>query len=87
MRRNPNTACDSNYGNDTCAVPDLTAENLESEKLHIINELKKNSLNREEIEKLTKDQSNSNDWMRIRRIMLTSSILEKFVKERPNFQI
>lgn len=63
---------DSNYGADTCAVPDLSPDILEMEKQHIICEVEQSN-DRYVIEKETKEQYNSNDWMKIRRMMLPSS--------------
>lgn len=76
---------DHSYGTDTCAQPDLSEEFLNAEKSKILSILNSNHFNRAEILNNTVDQFNCNEWLEIRRIMLTASNFGKICRRKKDF--
>lgn len=76
------SAKDEHYGTDTCQKPDLSDEEFNLEKIKLIEALKENCKNRNEIERETIDQANCNKWMEIRSKLLTASNFGKVCRAK-----
>ncbi|KAI8431318.1 hypothetical protein MSG28_015863 [Choristoneura fumiferana] len=70
---------DFNYG-ENASKPDLDPEIFELAKANFLENLKKNEIERRDIEKRTILQSESGEWLELRRNLLTASNFGKVVK-------
>ncbi|KOB65541.1 Uncharacterized protein OBRU01_22709 [Operophtera brumata] len=73
----------ANYGED-CTKPDMSNEMMEEAKKLFLKNLEKNEYQRKQIERDTIFQSDSSEWLELRRNLLTSSNFGKIIKRRSN---
>ncbi|CAG4936655.1 unnamed protein product [Colias eurytheme] len=74
---------DQNYGPD-CSKPDIPSDILDNLKKHFLANLKKTDEERLLIERSTVLQSESSEWLELRRSILTASNFGKIISRRNN---
>lgn len=80
----PAAKTDNNYGTDTCEKPDMTEEDFKEAKAVLYKKLELNRENRQNIERSTIEQSENEEWLLLRRDLLTASNFGKIIRARPS---
>lgn len=81
-RRYVHGTADKNYGTE-CEVPDLPPDQVQKLRKFHFDKLNENLKNRVQIEIDTREQSNSDLWLSIRKILLTASNFGRICRMRP----
>lgn len=81
----PALKVDKNYGTDNChQKPDMSNADFEAAKVMFYKKLELNCKNPESIERKTIKQSECEDWLILRRELLTESNFGKIIRARPS---